>query len=186
MQYLKNMRSKKGFTLLELIVVIAIIGLLAAIVLASVNSARMKARNGRRIAEVKHYITAIELAYDKYGSYPNDGTANKHACLGNYDDNLCWDAVISNQHGIAAVSKIQEFIPGFPPVEKVDTYYGLLYTTVDTTGNDYWIRYHLEGSSACPTSGTTNPCKYCVIAKARRTVNTGMVTGFRCELQASY
>ena len=175
---------QSGFTLLELLVVITIIGILALIVLAALSDARMKARNARRVAEVKQYITAIEFAYDKYGSYADDGIANKHVCLGNYDDNLCWDAVISNQHGVAAVIQIQEFIPGFPPVEKVDGY-GLLYTTVDTTGSDYWIRYHLEGTSACPTAGP-NSCKDCVIPKARRTNNTGMSTGFRCQLQASY
>ena len=180
----RQQQTHNGFTLLEMIVVIAIIGILALIVLQALSDARMKARNARRVTEVKHYITAIELAYDKYGNYANDGIANKHVCLGTYDDNLCWDAVISNQHGVAAVTQIQEFIPGFPPVEKVDGY-GLLYTTVDTTGSDYWIRYHLEGTSACPTNGS-NPCKDCVLPKARRTNNTGMSTGFRCQLQASY
>ena len=122
----RQQQTHNGFTLLEMIVVIAIIGILALIVLQALSDARMKARNARRVTEVKHYITAIELAYDKYGNYANDGIANKHVCLGTYDDNLCWDAVISNQHGVAAVTQIQEFIPGFPPVEKVDGY-GLLY-----------------------------------------------------------
>jgi general secretion pathway protein G len=61
------MSKSKGFTLIELLVVIAIIGLLASVVLASLNSARMKSRDARRIADVKQLATALEL-------YANDNT----------------------------------------------------------------------------------------------------------------
>ena len=57
-------RSKKGFTLIELLVVIAIIGILASVVLASLNSARAKSRDARRIADVKQIQLALELYYD--------------------------------------------------------------------------------------------------------------------------
>lgn len=61
---------KNGFTLIELLVVISIIGLLSSIVLTSVNSARAKARDARRIADFKQIQTALEFFYDSQGRYP--------------------------------------------------------------------------------------------------------------------
>jgi len=62
--------NKKGFTLIELLVVIAIIGLLATIVMVSLNSARTKARDTKRKAELKQIAVALEMYYDAYGRYP--------------------------------------------------------------------------------------------------------------------
>lgn len=60
----------RGFTLIELLVVIAIIGVLSSIVLASLNSARQKGRDARRLADVKQLQLALELYYDANSSYP--------------------------------------------------------------------------------------------------------------------
>lgn len=61
---------RSGFTLVELLVVVAIIGILAGMISANVNSARAKARDGRRANDVKQIQTALELYYDTSGRYP--------------------------------------------------------------------------------------------------------------------
>ena len=64
--------QQKGFTLIELLVVIAIIGLLSSVILASLNGARIKSRDARRLADLKSLQTALELYYDSQSSpaYP--------------------------------------------------------------------------------------------------------------------
>lgn len=62
--------SARGFTLIELLVVIAIIGMLSSTVLASMNTARKKARDARRLADAKSLQTALELYYDDGNTYP--------------------------------------------------------------------------------------------------------------------
>src|SRR5437868_15191927 len=68
-------RKNRGFTLIELLVVIAIIGILAAVVLVSLNSARAKSRDARRLADVRQVMTSLELYYNDNGGYPDAGTA---------------------------------------------------------------------------------------------------------------
>lgn len=67
---------KKGFTLIELLVVIAIIGLLASIVLVALNSARAKARDSRRMSDLHNVQLALEMYYDRYGTYLVAGTGS--------------------------------------------------------------------------------------------------------------
>ncbi len=64
------LKNKKGFTLIELLVVIAIIGILASVVLASLNTARRKSRDARRIADIKQLQLALELYFDALRDYP--------------------------------------------------------------------------------------------------------------------
>ena len=64
------MKSNRGFTLIELLVVIAIIGILSSVVLASLNSAREKSRDARRISDIKQLQLALELYFDASSTYP--------------------------------------------------------------------------------------------------------------------
>ena len=64
------MRKQKGFTLIELLVVIAIIGLLSTLAVVSLNNARQKSRDARRVSDVKQIQTALELYYNDANGYP--------------------------------------------------------------------------------------------------------------------
>lgn len=64
----------KGFTLIELLVVIAIIGILSSVVLASLNDARQKSRDAKRVADIKQLQLALQLRFDSVGNYPTQAT----------------------------------------------------------------------------------------------------------------
>lgn len=66
---------QRGFTLIELLVVIAIIGILSSVVLASLNSARQKSRDARRIGDIKQLQLALEMYYDSNNGYPSSTAA---------------------------------------------------------------------------------------------------------------
>lgn len=63
--------NKKGFTLIELLVVIAIIGLLSTLAVVALGSARVKARDAKRLSDLKQVQTALELYYTDKDVYPS-------------------------------------------------------------------------------------------------------------------
>ena len=53
------MKTQKAFTLVELLVVISLIGILATLVLANLNSARERARDAERKSDLRNIQTAL-------------------------------------------------------------------------------------------------------------------------------
>ena len=71
----KIQRGRGGFTLIELLVVIAIIGVLAAVVLVSLNTARQRGRDAKRLADIDAVRLSLEVYADQNGSVYPDVTA---------------------------------------------------------------------------------------------------------------
>lgn len=85
---MKIFSNTKGFTLIELLVVISIIGLLSSLAVVSLNSARIKARDALRRADMSQMRTALNLYYMDHNAYPicgaYDGSAQPYgATVGN-------------------------------------------------------------------------------------------------------
>ena len=105
--------KNKGFTLIELLVVIAIIGLLSSIVLVAVNSARVKARDAKRTADIDQIYKALNLFYDQYGCLPVT-SGSSCAGTGSYSEGNAggWD--YSSQGGFMTFLKNSGFMSTVP------------------------------------------------------------------------
>ncbi len=119
--------QKKGFTLIELLVVIAIIGILSGVVLASLNVARLKARNAQRISDVRQVQLALEFFFDDQAS-------------GRYPIQAAPGAVLSTAH-LSAV-----YLPQLP-VEQTTGRPAYTYMSRGVGNTDYCFAVALEGAA---------------------------------------
>ncbi|MEM7307215.1 MAG: prepilin-type N-terminal cleavage/methylation domain-containing protein [Planctomycetota bacterium] len=75
-------QPNQGFTLIELIVVVAILAILAGVLVPRVSNHMASARDARRLADVKTVRNAVEQYYMDKGAYP---AANQNASYGGWD-----------------------------------------------------------------------------------------------------
>lgn len=66
--------NKKGFTLVEIMVVMAIIGILAGLTLTAFVGSRKTARDGKRRADIETIRSALEMCRSDTDSYPVGST----------------------------------------------------------------------------------------------------------------
>ncbi len=130
------MKKQKGFTLIELLVVVAIIGLLAAMSVVALNSARAKARDSKRVGDIKQMQTALELYYNDNGRYP--------------------PTVATGGEIASGTAKYMSQVPGNPQPSSDGTCTGGVTTytyATDTNGSTYTITYCLGGATGGLTAG---------------------------------
>ena len=68
-------RLRRGFTLVELLVVMAILGILAGLLAWGVNAARVSILKRAQAFELQSIASAVEAYRTKYGDYPPDGSS---------------------------------------------------------------------------------------------------------------
>ncbi|MFA6602051.1 MAG: prepilin-type N-terminal cleavage/methylation domain-containing protein [Candidatus Paceibacterota bacterium] len=67
---MKSHKKSKGFSLVELLVVIVIIVILSGVIITNISSSRIKARDGRRVSDLAQIQLALEQFFDRCQVYP--------------------------------------------------------------------------------------------------------------------
>lgn len=80
---LKQLKSSKGFTLIEILIVVAVIAILSSVALVGANQARGNARDKDRLAQLKQLQVAVEIYGRINGRYPQAGCARGAQWTGN-------------------------------------------------------------------------------------------------------
>ncbi len=91
---IRNVKSSAGFTLVELMVVVSIIAVLSLIGLVLYSGAQSKARDSIRKSDLNNLALALDIYYQKNGSYPNH--CNDGVLYGGCGNSSCAAAFSSN------------------------------------------------------------------------------------------
>ncbi|MFZ2126361.1 MAG: fibronectin type III domain-containing protein [Candidatus Microsaccharimonas sp.] len=150
-------RLNKGFTLVELIVVIAVIGILATVTVIGLGRYQADTRDARRAANATVISEALEKYYDANGEYPSCGAIT---AAGN--------VVTDNTGPLAGVDKNSIVAPQAPGGTTNSIVCG---TTLGLTGDDFY-QYVGDGSAAC--SGSSSCLSYSL--KYRNEVDNEIIT----------
>ena len=144
-------KKQKGFTLIELMVVVTIIAILSAVLYGSFNQARQQARDKARMTGLKELQLAIEMYKAQYGRYPEAGCSRGDQWVGPGTHDASW----GNTTHCAAyiVGLTPDFINTLPtdPLYEMTESWGMLYKT-NLTGTAYKILLHGSIESLFVTS----------------------------------
>ncbi len=99
--------KKRGFTLIELMIVIVIMGVLISLGLTSFTSSNRKNRDNRRKGNLRSITTALEAFYNDKGKYPGGNAAGDILGCSTGDNQACvWDASWTDSKGTVYMSKL--------------------------------------------------------------------------------
>jgi prepilin-type N-terminal cleavage/methylation domain-containing protein len=105
-------KDKKGFTVVELMVTISIIGILSTVTYASFSQAQKKSRIAKRISDLKQMQVALEYYYAVNKVYPSTGGASKSQCTG-------WNSGVSTANDVIT-GLAPNYIASIPSDPKMD------------------------------------------------------------------
>lgn len=135
------MKNQKGFTLVELLVVVAIIALLSTLAVVALGSARTKARDAKRISDIKQVQTALELYFTDQNGYPVAATGLVLGGTG---------ATILSTNGFSDTAGGTTYMGALP---SNPTPNGTPYTYTAGTASSYNLTFTLEQASGGLTAG---------------------------------
>ena len=144
--------QRNGFTIVELLIVIVVIGILAAITIVAFNGVQDKAKNQLMVSAVRSYYGALKAyAVENNGALPTNT-----GCLGStevYTSNPCFIGANSYGYTPATNNALAPYLGNTPNVPTgritsgANSASGIFYYT----GGTQYIGFVILSSSSCPT-----------------------------------
>jgi prepilin-type N-terminal cleavage/methylation domain-containing protein len=119
--------NKFGFTLVELLVVVSIIGLLSGMVVISIKNVKAKARDSQRLSDMSTIVTALNMYHNDNNAYP------------------IFDGYITNADVLSTALKNAKALTSVPKDPLDSGTYRYYYQSSD--GRDFYLEYYLETNS---------------------------------------
>jgi prepilin-type N-terminal cleavage/methylation domain-containing protein len=141
-------KRNKGFTIVELLIVIVVIGILALLVITTYSGIQAKARNSKRSSDVATIQTQLEAFFQNSGYYPSLGDMNSASWLSTNMKSLDTGALIDPSNSTQSKTLVNSLSPS--------KQYGYQVT---------------DASDATCEAADTNCAKYTLTATYEGTVN---------------
>ena len=153
------MHKNNGFTIVELLIVVVVIGILAAIVTVAYTGISSRAENVKTIAGVNQAVKLLSLYKVENGSYPSPGPT--YVCIGSgYIGQVCSTAtdgttpVASENSAFATALQSVGSLPQLSN-KQLTLVAGQVNSGASFQSSNAMIRYHLDGASTpCDAGGT--------------------------------
>ena len=153
--------SRQGFTIVELLIVIVVVAVLAAVSVSAFSGTQQRARDAQRTQDMQAIVKALELYKIHTGSYPTTSTGS--------NTTTGWEVSSKSPNLFLSALKTSGVLSSAVPVDPTNT--------VD--GFEYRYYRYLAGSNGCPAS---RGAYYVLMAKKVETTATQLSTspGFKC------
>jgi len=137
------MKRKNGFSLLELLVVISIIGILIVIAAVGFTAAQKRGRDARRRGDLKAWQDALEQTYAEEVDYQGTGSSA-----------VCQDSVTAHMNGVTPTDPKGGTYVYVASCPDADSYCICAQVELDDSGN--------SNDTACDYDGSGDEDYYCV------------------------
>lgn len=154
------MKNKKGFTLIEVVTVLAIVAALAVITTVAVSASLKYFRQVAIVHDIAQITAALEIYKQQYGEYPPDGTDRaaierhiKKRWVGTVSQILVGDDPIMTGTSYPEDTLAASYMSYLAPLEN-NTYFNADGTTRQTAGAERSLSFWLCGLGACRVDNT--------------------------------
>lgn len=140
--------KQRGFTLVEILIVIVIIGIIASITVFAYNGITERAWAAKRLADIDQVRKALELYHQDYGYYPANGSDN-------------WGGALNSVQVTTALQPYMKNVPSEPSGDASKAYQYVRGTADNYGIRIFWSETLLPGCSP----SAPNACRFCKIGK---------------------